>query len=295
MTSGDDDPLFKSAWIAATEPVPRHPLAPRGERYAAMDVPELAAQWRRIQHFGLRERIPDVFEAEQYFDHLPHEEPRRALALVLEVLRAETDRSVRMQLNDRLMTALVHRHGDALVDEIEAAAGESADFRWLLGGVCFWAEGRTRARLEAIADAAAWDADHDEARRPAVPIDFRNLTIDELARVWIEQKSKPAKDCDDNWYALMDHEHDLAAGDPEKLVDLALAVLKIESDPNVLGLFAAGPLENAVGHATIDRMEREAADNPAFVAMLGGMYYFSEPDDIKARLDAIFERAGRGA
>lgn len=125
--------------------------------------------------------------------------------------------------------------------------------------------------------------------RPAPSIDYAGLAIDELARVWIERKSKPAKDCDDNWYALMDHEHDLAARDPERLIDLALAILKIETDPNVLGLFAAGPLEDAVGHATIDRIEREAAQNPDFVMLLGGIYYFSEPDDIKARLDAILK------
>lgn len=92
----------------------------------------------------------------------------------------------------------------------------------------------------------------DRLRRPA---------IDEFARAWVEQKTKPGKDRDDKRYALMDYEHDLAADDPDGFADIALSMLKIEMDPDLLGVAAC----------------------------------ISEAEDIRARFDAIFERAGKGA
>lgn len=295
MTAGDEDDLFETAQVAATEPAPRRPLGPQGERFAAMDVGELAALWRRLQRVGLRGRSHDDFELGQLFNRLPHENPQRTLALVLEVLAGEPDKRVRMELNDSLMTSLIHRHGETLIEELEAVAAESAAFRWLLGGVFSWAQGDAKARLAAVADKAGWDADYEEARRPERKIDYSVLTVQELARAWVEQHGKPGKDRDDNWFALMDHEHDLAASDPEKLIDVALRLLETESDQNLLSLYAAGPLEDAIGRATIDRIEREAAANAGFATMLGGVYYFSEPDDIKARLDAILRPIGGSA
>ena len=281
-----DDDFMKAARLVATQCIvpPHHAsqLAP----FATIEVSELAALWRRIQRLWLHDRTDETFSAEQYFELLPHEDPRRALALALEVLRLETDRSVRMQLNDRMMTALIHRHADALIDEIEAVAKDNAGFRWLLGGIYEWASGETRARLAVIADISGWGADQEAADRPEDVIDYRSLSVDGLAKAWIEQKSKPSKDYD-NWHELCEYENELEAHDPEKIIDLAIAVLRIESNPSVLGLLAAGPLENVVGYVTIDRIEREAAADERFTRLLGGVWCFSEPDDIKARLEAI--------
>jgi hypothetical protein len=39
--------------------------------------------------------------------------------------------------------------------------------------------------------------------------------------------------------------------------------------------------------STIDRIEREAAVNKRFHDLLGGVWYFRAPEELKARLDAL--------
>jgi len=52
---------------------------------------------------------------------------------------------------------------------------------------------------------------------------------------------------------------------------------------------AAGLIEDAVSVRTIDRIEKEAAANPKFRHLLGAVWYWDEPDELKARLDAIVQ------
>ena len=43
----------------------------------------------------------------------------------------------------------------------------------------------------------------------------------------------------------------------------------------------------AASMATIDRIEREASVNKRFHDLLGGVWYYRAPDELKARLDAL--------
>jgi hypothetical protein len=273
-------------WALMPVPGPETPEETQ-KQFDAMLVEELASTWCALQHVGLRDRTEGTWTATLYFDRLPFDNPERAFAVVRAVLAFETDRSVLMQLNDRLMLSLINAHGADLADRIEAEARTDTRFAWLLGGAYRWTDDKAlKERLGKVADADGWRA-ADEARRlPAQTIDFAALSISELAKVWVAQHALAEKDRDDTWFALDDRERELERDVPDAVIDLALEVLKIEQNPNLLGLFAAGPLENVVGPLTIDRIEREAAADPRFRELVCGVWYF-EDDDIKPRLDAI--------
>ncbi len=146
------------------------PLATPGGTGAFLDtVPaaELASMWSALQRLSRRDQIGDAWSAVLYFDHLPHQAPQRALDLVLEVLRIETDEPTVMQLNNRLLPALMHVHGDEVIDRIEAEARGNAKLRWLVGGLGLAAPEPLKPRIGAIADTDGWD--RDEAARTRAP------------------------------------------------------------------------------------------------------------------------------
>jgi hypothetical protein len=275
----------------ATMPVPGPGTPDEHQKVLdAMSIEELATTWRALQHVGIRDRTEGTWAAMRYFDHLPHEAPERAYALALEVLRTETDLSVLMQLNDKFMLALVGTHGESLIDRIEAEATSNERLRWLLGGVHNWADSEgVRARLKAIADVAAWRADRDAHNEPADYIDFPALSTAELAQVWVEQNLKLDKDRDDNWSTLFDYQCDLVNNEPDQAIDLVVEILKIEASAPLHGLLAAGLLEDSIGFNTIDRIEREATVDESFRRLLGGVWYWNAPPDLKSRLDAIVQ------
>lgn len=274
----------------AVMPVPG-PATPEAlkKELDTLPVSALAARWCALQYSGLRDMVDEIWAEQRYFDSFPHEQPERALAFALAVLASEADISVMMQLNDRFMHALLHKHADALADRIVDEARGNMRLRWLLGGCLWFLSDDLEARLQPWADEAAWRRDEEARRTPAVPIAFDQLSAAELARAWVEQKCTPGKDQDDNWFALQDYENELLTSNPDAVIDLVLEVLKIETSGPVLGLLAAGPLEDAISMTTIERIEREAAANEAFRSLLGGVWYWNEPDPLKARLDAIVQ------
>lgn len=63
--------------------------------------------------------------------------------------------------------------------------------------------------------------------------------------------------------------------DPEEVWRVILAVLSLKPSPNIIGILAAGPLEDLIedqGARFIDRIEDEARRNPAFRYLLGGVW-----------------------
>jgi hypothetical protein len=283
--------FIDNAKAMAMMPVPG-PGAPDDARAAfnAMSIAELAARWRMLQFVGLKQHSEATWTASRYFDHLPHEQPTRAYDVVLAVLATETDMSVRLRLHD-MMSALIHAHGATLVDRFEADAVDNGGLRWLLGGGCWWTQDKAlEERLTAIADVEQFRADQEAHATRTAPIDFRALSIEQLARVWVEQTDKPFKDHDDNWRAFQDYERDLVESDPDAALDLVIAVLKTETNPFLLSVLAAGLLENVIDMPVIDRIEREAKADPRFLELLGGVWYSRKPDAVKARLDAILSR-----
>jgi hypothetical protein len=274
----------------ATMPVPGAREADQHQKLLdAMPVEELASTWRALQHVGVRDRTEGTWATTLYFDRLPHDAPERAYAMVLEVLRTEFDKSVLMQLNNKLMLVLVgDPHGATLIERMEADARTMPQLRWLIGGCAWWGgDEDIKARLRAIGDTQAWRADRDARDEPALRIDFEALSTPALARAWVEQNFKLDKDRDDNWSALFDYQCELVNHEPDKAIDLILEILKIEGSEPLHPLLAAGLLEDAIGRNTIDRIEREAAANHKFRDLLGGVWYWNEPEDLKTRLDAI--------
>lgn len=273
----------------ATAPIPGPGVPDEQARILdAMSTHDLAAHWRASQFLGIKDQTEESWNATLYFDHLPHNQPQRAFDVVLTVLETETDMSVLLELGNRMFTTLVHHHAALLIDRIEAEARGNARLRWLLGGAHWWASDETiKQRLAAIADEEAWRTDrHAHATRFA-PVEFATLSLSELAHVWVALRSRPWKDVDDNWHALSDFERSLMENDPDRLINLILDVLKIESNPALLSYLAAGPLEDVIDERSIERIEREAYANEAFRVLLGGVWYSSKPEPVRVRLDAI--------
>jgi hypothetical protein len=281
--------FLDDAKATATMAIPG-PGTPDAQRKAldALPMQELAGLWCSLQYLGMRDHTEEIWNNILYFDSLPHDAPERTFEMVLTVLRSEAHKLVKMELNNKLMTTLVHAHGARLIDEIEAQARGNPQLRWLLGGAYWWAGDDTlKARLAAIADQDTWRADEDARDAAGQPIDFEALALPELALAWVAQKCTPRKDQNANWMALCDYERDLLARDPDRMIDLICEILKIEADPHVLSYLAAGPVEDAISTRTIDRIEREAAANEAFRDLLCGAWYWNESDELKRRLDAI--------
>ena len=255
--------------------------------FDALPLAQLATMWAALQRVSRRDQTGSVWAAKVYFDHLPGDQPDRALDLVLEVLASEQDKPTVMLLNDKLMLSLMFARGTEMIDRVEAEARDNAKLRWLLGGIQFGTGKPFERRIDDIADRAAWNLDDVARHRPQHPLDCEAMSIPELARAWVEQYSKSDRDRDDNFFVLMDFERDLREEDPDRAIDLILQILDIETNPVLLSMLAAGSLEDVISMNTIDRIEREAAANKRFHDLLGGVWYFRAPDELKARLDAL--------
>jgi hypothetical protein len=90
------------------------------------------------------------------------------------------------------------------------------------------------------------------------------------------------------WWALERFHLFTAAGRHEECWRAILAVSCMTSDPDVLGMLAAGPLEDlieAAGPLFIDRLEWQAWTDPAFCRLLDGIWECGSPD-VWARIAA---------
>ncbi len=250
----------------------------------SLPVGEVASMWCALQRVNRRDQVSSVWALKLYFDHLPHRRPQAALDLVLDVLKTETDKPTVMQLDDKFLPVLLHAHDPELITRIEREAERNDRLRWLLGGVHVAPDDPSMSRIAGLANGEAWRADHQAQREP---LDCASMSVAALARAWVEQYSKSERDQDDNLFAMMDFERELREDDPDKLIDLVLEILKIEANPVLLSLLAAGLLEDVISTATIDRIEREARINERFRDLLGGVWYYRAPDELKARLDAL--------
>ncbi|MGX1317144.1 hypothetical protein AB7M17_000597 [Bradyrhizobium sp. USDA 377] len=253
----------------------------------SLPLGELASMWCALQRVSRRDQAGSIWAIKLYFDHLPHRLPQAALDLVLEVLKTEADKSTVMQLNDKFLLALLYAHGPDVIARIEREAAHNDRLRWLLGGVHGGPDDPLMPRIARIADSEAWQADHLAQRTPREPLDCASMSVSELARAWVEQYSRSERDQDGNLFTIMDFERDLREDDPDRMIDLILEILKIESNPVLLALLAAGPLEDVISAGTIDRIEREARINERFRDLLGGVWYYRASDELKTRLDAL--------
>ncbi len=283
--------FIKEAANWATMPIPgAETPEEQAKLFDAMPMAELADTWRALQQIGLRDKTDGTWATFHYFDSLPHRQPERALDLILELLQREADMALLLQLGDKFVPALMINHGASLIGRLEREVADKPKLRWLLGSVYWWTEDTAlENRLAAIADRDGWRATRDahEERNPL--IDFARLSPTDIARVWIAQNQCADKDRDQNWSALRDYESELRVQDPGRALAIILEVLKIETNPNMLSYLAAGPLEDMITLETIGMIESEAARNERLRWLLGGVWYYTAPDELKARLDAIVQ------
>ena len=76
----------------------------------------------------------------------------------------------------------------------------------------------------------------------------------------------------------------------DELFEFILAVLEKDPPDTVIAVLAAGPLEELIscsGRDYIDRIELEAARNPKFRHLLGGVWKASTVDSVWNRIEAV--------
>lgn len=88
---------------------------------------------------------------------------------------------------------------------------------------------------------------------------------------------------------------DLAMENPEELWEVILEVLKRDPPAEVFEVLAAGPLEDylaELGEQVIDRVELQAASDPKFRHLLGGVWRNSMSEEVWTRVQACWDRSG---
>ena len=88
---------------------------------------------------------------------------------------------------------------------------------------------------------------------------------------------------------------DLAVDNPEQLWEIILEILKRDPPTEVIEVLAAGPLEDYIaqlGERVIDKVESQAAVDPKFRSLLGGVWRNSMSEEVWKRVQACRERSG---
>jgi hypothetical protein len=81
----------------------------------------------------------------------------------------------------------------------------------------------------------------------------------------------------------------------EDLWRLILVIHSLDKSPTIKGLLSAGPIENllgAAGEQFIDRVEIMARFDPSFAKVLGGVWKYTMSDEVWARLQKVWDRRG---
>jgi hypothetical protein len=113
--------------------------------------------------------------------------------------------------------------------------------------------------------------------------------IDDWADAYIRYQTDSARKRDDdpNWWAVQKFFDGMQSETAEDCWVAILAILDREPADAVLGILAAGPLEDLIHHdgaRFIDRIELQARRDPAFRHLLGGVWE-SGPEEIWTRVD----------
>ncbi len=110
----------------------------------------------------------------------------------------------------------------------------------------------------------------------------------------LQRTAMGSREYEDAFWAFEELD-DLCTDSPEDTWEIILGILARGPSDEEIGMLAAGPLEDLLarhGRYVIERVEREASRNPAFASLLGGVWQLTIPDDIWARVMAVWDRRG---
>jgi hypothetical protein len=266
-------------------------------RLAALPMADLVRAWRVVCTTGLKDETPGTRAFASYFDGLSQETPERGIAFIEAELAGEPEDEIVMLLAEgKVLGQLLVFHARRVATDLQALALRQPRFRWLMGRKAASIENRmvedphARRRLLAIADEAAYRAWRDSTRPKSGPVDFAAMPLPQLAAAWVEVTSRSdlAKARDGDWDAMFDFQHELVSNDPLGALDLVKAILSIEDHPNVLGLLAAGMLEDLIPDQdgpVVDAVVAEAAQNPRFRELLRGVWFYGMSPEVTERLE----------
>lgn len=283
----------------AAEGMTQEQLASANARLAALPILDLVRGWREAGTLGPRTRTPGVHCFSTYFDRLGHGDPARSLAFIEAVLTHEPDDALVAPLaQEKFLSQLVYYNGARVIDGLEEAAGRLPRLRWLLGALA-WAfrggmveDAAIAGRLRALADETAFKAWEAKHKAGLEGIDFTVLPPAELARHWVRLTacSPVERERDGNAATLFDYQWELGKEEPVRALALVTEIVRIEEDPRLLGLLAAGLVEDllvAHGPAVIDAIEKGARGSLRFRQMLAGVWTSGVDPQVAQRLEAL--------
>jgi hypothetical protein len=265
-------------------------------RLAAFSPDELVRAWREVSATSLRDRTDGTLALGTLFDRIGHDEPERAVAFLEALLASEPDDAlVALVAQQKLLGQLLHFNGPRVARALQELALRQPRLRWLIGAASWSISGGmvedadTQRRLLSIADREAFEAWEQGYRKRETP-DFAELPVAELAPLWVEIMSRSGldKEKDEHWGAMFDFQRMLTETDPLKALDLIKAILEIEDNPHVLGMLAAGMLEDLIpgqDGPVVDAVVAEAARNPRFKHLLGGVWFYSMSPEVAEKLE----------
>jgi Family of unknown function (DUF6869) len=262
------------------------------------DLPmeDLVRAWRVVSATSLKDQTAGTHAFKMYFDGLSHATPERAITFIEAELASEPDDEIIMHLAEgKVLGQLLVFHARRVASALQELALRQPRLRWLMGREAASIENgmvedlQARRRFLAIADEESYRAWSEKTRIKSEPPDFAALPLPELAAAWVEitSRSNPARERDDDWGTMFDFQNDLISNDPLGALDLVKAILAIEDNPNVIGLLAAGMLEDLIpaeDGPVIDAVVAEAARNPKFRYLLGGVWFYGMSPEVTERL-----------
>lgn len=266
-------------------------------RLASLPVADLVRAWREVGTVNLRQQTAGTHAFAMYFDGLAQDNPERAVALIEAELDHEPDDEIVALLAEgKLLSQLLNVHALRVAGRLQELALRQPRLRWLMGRVAGSIAGglvtssEAKRRLLAIADEPAYRKWRDNCLSDDAPIDFAALPLKDLAAAWVDitVRSDIDRQRDGNWDALFDFQSDLIGNDPLAALELVKAILAIEDDQNVLGLLAAGMLEDLLpdeNGPVIDAVVDEAGRNPRFRDLLCGVWFYGMSPEVTERLE----------
>jgi uncharacterized protein len=118
----------------------------------------------------------------------------------------------------------------------------------------------------------------------------------QLVNAWIEmQRSEHGGSQYNELFWSFEQMCNLTQNDPEIAFEIILEILKKDGSPIIECNLSAGPLEDLLakhGPAVIVRIEQEAATNPAFSHLLGGVWKNAMTEEVWNRVQACWDRRG---